>query len=402
MTMAASAPAPAHSTLSILTLQRSRAILRSPAGRALAISVGFVYGFASLLVGQMLWFGPTGQTDVTTTFLTAPDSSAWWNYPAVLVLAPGGGLALPFFPVVTMVIVSIGVGIGMAVGVVLAARLLRMRRQTSATPTFASSAAGLTPAMLALVTLGACCSTTAAATAGLGAVAQSSGQSLTTVFLNTWYLGVFQMAVLGVALVAQEQLVVVYGSVAEDATAAVALPAVDRRSVLAALLRVGLLAGGVTWFLAGFLELAAPPAGAVPAVLVAQVLLQHLLAGGLGVLAGLFGPRVVGWFSGPLSVPKLLPRIAVAIAGVSMVLGAPPPISEWGLYGFVNEVLGRDGVSASLGGVPPPFTGLALALRWAFQLLLVGTFALAVAFAPRSALAAEAPQPLGAPAPGTP
>lgn len=399
--MAAPRPAPTHSALSILTLQRSRAILRSPAGRALAISVGFVYGFVSLLVGQMLWFGPTGQTHVTATVITAADSSAWWNYPAVLILAPGGGLALPFFPVVTMVLVSIGVGIGMSVGVVLAARLLRVRR-SSATPSLASSAAGLTPAMLALVTLGACCSTTAAATAGLGAVAQASGQSLTTVFLNTWYLGVFQMAVLGVALVAQEQLVVVYGTVAGDAQAAASTPTVDRRSVVAALLRIGLLAGGVTWLLAGLLELAAPPAGSVAAVLAAQVLLQHLLAGGLAVLAGLFGPRVVGWFGGPLTLPRLLPRFAVGIAGITMVLGAPPPLSGWGLYGFVNELLGREGVSASLGGVTPPFTGLALGLRWAFQLLLVGTFALAVAFAPRSALAAETPQPLGTPAAGTP
>ncbi len=300
-----------------------------------------------------------------------------------------------------MVIVSIGVGLGMAVGVVLAYRLLRMRRTSSTAPTLASSAAGLTPAMLALVTLGACCSTTAAATAGLGAVAQASGQSLSTVFLNEWYLGFFQIAVLGVALVAQEQLVVVYGSVAGDAQAAVAAPTIDRRSVGTALLRVGLLAGGVTWLLAGILELAVPPVGSVPAVLVIQVLLQHLLAGGLAVLAGLFGPRLVGWFSGPVTVPRLLPRIAVAAAGVTMVLGAPPPLSGWGLYGFVNELLGREGVAASLGGVPPPFTGLALGLRWAFQLLLVGAFALAIAFAPRNAVAADEPRRLAVPANGS-
>ncbi len=399
--MAAAGTPPTHSLGSILTLQRSRAILRSPAGRALAISVGFVYGFVSLLVGQMLVFGPTGQTDVTVQVITASSSTAWWNYPAVLVVAPGGLIALPFLPAVTMVIVSIGVGLGMAVGVVLAVRLLRMRRNSSTAPTLASSAAGLTPAMLALVTLGACCSTTAAATAGLGAVAQASGQSLSTVFLNTWYLGLFQVAVLGVALVAQEQLVVVYGSVAGDAQAALGHPRVDRRSLGVALLRVGLLAGGVTWLLAGLLEAAVPPPGSVPAVLALQVLLQHLLAGGLGVLAGLFGPRVVGWFTGPLTLPRLVPRIAVAAAGLTMVLGAPPPLSGWGLYGFLNELLGREGVSASLGGVPPPFTGLALALRWAFQLLLVGSFALALAFAPRTAVAVDDARPMGAPADGS-
>jgi hypothetical protein len=390
---------PAHSLASILTLQRSRALLRNPAGRALAISVGFVYGFISLLVGQMLVFGPTQQSHVTAQVLTAPSSSAWWDYPALFVLAPGGVVELPFLPAVTMVIVSAGVGLGMAVGVLLAVRLFRMQRNSTTGPTLASSAAGLTPAMLALVTLGACCSTTAAATAGIGAVAQSSGQSLSTVFLNTWYLGFFQMAILAVALVAQEQLVVVYGGLAGDARTTVALPPPDRRTVLQVLLRVGLLAGGITWLLAGILELFAPPAGSVAVVLAAQVLLQHLLVGGLAVLAGLFGPRLAARLTGAAGL-RVVGRAAVAVGGLTMVLGAPPPLSGWGLYGFVNEFLGWAGVSASMGGVAPPFTGLPLVLRWAFQLVLVGGFAVALAVQPAAALL-PVPRPLASPA-GTP
>jgi hypothetical protein len=370
--------APPPTLTSALSLPRSRAMLRSPAGRSLAVSVGVLYAFVSLIEGQMLVFGHTGQTSITVQPIAASSSGAWWNYPALLVLAPGGVVELPFFPTVTMVIVSAGVGLGMAVGVLLAVRLLRMQKRSSTAPTLASSAAGLTPAMLALVTLGACCSTTAAATAGITAVAQSSGQSLTTVFNNTWYLGVFQMAILGVALVAQEQLVVVYGSLAKDSTAPGAPAAPSRRTVLLALLRVGLLAGGITWLLAGLLEVAAPPPGSVPAVLALQILLQHILVGGLAVSVGLFGPPALGWITGR-SLPRLGARILLGLAGATMLVGAPPPLAGWGLSGFVNELLGQVGVAVSMGGVPPPFGGLALGLRWVFQFLLLGLFATSVA-----------------------
>ncbi len=60
--------------------------------------------------------------------------------------------------------------------------------------------------MIALVTLGACCSTTAAATAGLGVIAQASGTSIDELLANNWYIGVFQILVLWIALIAQEQL----------------------------------------------------------------------------------------------------------------------------------------------------------------------------------------------------
>ncbi len=133
-------------------------------------------------------------------------------------------------------------------------------------------------------------------------------------------------------------------------------------------------------------------------MVVLQVLLQHFLAGGSAILAGFFGPRVVGWFSG-VTRAKLAARIVVAIAGLTMVLGTPPPLAGWGLYGFVNELLGREGVPVALGGIAPPFTGLALGLRWAFQLLLVGTFSVAIGLAPRAVPSSDA-RPMATPTAG--
>ena len=102
------------------------------------------------------------------------------------------------------------------------------------------------------------------------------------------------------------------------------------------------------------------------------------LVGGLAVLTGLFGPSVIGWITGR-SLPRVGARILLAIAGVTMVVGTPPPLAGWGLSGFVNELLGQAGVAASMGGVSPPFGGLALGLRWVFQFLLLGLFATTVA-----------------------
>ena len=101
-----------------------------------------------------------------------------WNYPGLLIEAPWGFVVLPFFATLSMILVSVGVGLGMAVALLLGAQLLREHRATAGRPTTTGAIAGLTPAMIALVTLGACCSTTAAATAGVGLVAQSSGSSI--------------------------------------------------------------------------------------------------------------------------------------------------------------------------------------------------------------------------------
>lgn len=374
--MADSPVAPTHSLSSILTLVRSRTLLRSGPARFLAVSVAVVYAFLSLLAGQMLAFFPTQQSGVSVSVVTESGQPDWWNFPGLLVLAPGGVLELPFLPTLTMVLVSAGVGLGMTVGIVLAYRLLRLQRAAGGAGSFASSAAGLTPAMLALVTLGACCSTTAAATAGIGAVAEASGQSLSTVFLNSWYLGFFQLAVLAVALVAQEQLVIIYGGLTGEVPPPASALTARRAGV--ALLRVGLAAGGVAWILAGMIELAAPPSGAVLPVVVADVLLAHFAVGGAALAAGLFLPALLATAGRPTAASAAL-RAAIGAGSIVTLLGTPPPLAGWGATGVVNELLGS---MKLIGGVAPPVAGLALALRWSVEMTLPAAFALALSVRP--------------------
>ncbi len=192
----------------VLSARATRSAFRRPWVIALFFLIAGTYAFASMLLGGMLVFARTGASSLTVWFITA--GNPWWNYPALLVVFPGGSLALPFFPTVSMIVVSIGVGIGMSVAAVIAARLIALRR-AAGRPLAAGSIAGLTPALLALVTMGACCTTTAASAAGLGVVAQTTGTSVDTLLANNWYLGVFQMLVVFVALLAQEAILVAYG-----------------------------------------------------------------------------------------------------------------------------------------------------------------------------------------------
>jgi len=166
----------------------------------------------------MLQVGPTGASGTTVTVLTNSPSPAWWNYPALVVITPGGILALPFLATLSMVLMSVGVGVGMGAGLVLATRLVRSWRTARASGGLASSLAGLTPAMVALLTLGACCSTSAAAVGAIGALAEAGGTSYNEILLNSWALNLAQLAVLGVALLAQEQLIRVYGNLVEPSS----------------------------------------------------------------------------------------------------------------------------------------------------------------------------------------
>jgi hypothetical protein len=385
--------APGPRALASLLLPRSRAILRTPMGRALTVSVAFVYGFISLLVGNMLSFGPTFATGTVVQILEPGSSPQWWNFPALVVIAPGGTLILPFFATVTMVVVSIGVGIGMSVGIVLAVRLLRQRTKQLGGPTAVGSLAGLTPAMLALVTLGACCSTTAAATAGIGAVAQASGSSTTALLANSaWYLGVFQMVVLFVALLAQEQLLTVYGILFGLETTSISpapVPRVDRRSVVGAIARIALLGAGVTWALAAVAEWATGPAGSVAAAVWFQALVEHEMLALLAIAAALFAvgtERAFHRLEGHV-VGRAL-RGALLVGGLLLLVGTPPPLSGWGVHGLTNEIAAALGVPASAGAVPAGVGGLALLLRWLFQFGLLGGFAIAVALSPTRAFRA--------------
>ncbi|MCI4325032.1 MAG: hypothetical protein L3K00_04000 [Thermoplasmata archaeon] len=376
--------------LSLLFLERSRSLLRTRVGAMMVAFVALLYAFVSLLVGQMLVLRPTAFTSVQTEVVTGSGANAWWNYPALVVTGPGAVLVLPFLATVTMVVVSIGVGIGMSVGLVLAYRLLRRHGADHARPATLGSVSGLTPAVIALVTLGACCSTTAAATAGIGVVAQSSGTSIASVLANTWYLNVFQVAVLWVALVAQEQLLSVYGRLLGGETSAAPAPAsvpVDARFLLGAVLRVGLVVAGVTWSLAMVAEWtsAAPPAVTVPTVV--QWLLQHLFVGLFAIAAGLFAVGTYRFVRESLPrARRLAVRGALLVGGLSLLTWVPAPLAGWGVFGLGNEILGAAGFPAAWGAVALPSIGpLPLALRWLFQFGLLGAFATVAALWPERA-----------------
>lgn len=371
----------------LLSLRHSRSLVRRPRFFLLAIALAVVYALIAMVVGTMLQvFSPPAHLSSFWVILTSGTPA--WDYPALLAVNPYFILALPFLPTVFMVLTSAGVGLGMTVAVILSVNLLRRRRSASARPAAVGTAAGLTPAMIALITLGACCSTTAAATAGIGITAQATGTSTGTLLANTWYLGVFQLAILYVALLAQEQLLTVYGAVASSSTSidstAAASPALDRRFAAGAVLRVVLLAAGVTWCLAMVAQwLTVSPATASPG-LWASWLLQHQLIGFAAILAGLFPLSTYRAFLRlTASWAGLVLRILLVIAGVSLAIGVPPPLAATGWHGFLNELLGAAGVSAGAGGVAPGLPwGLALALRWAAQYLLLGTFTIALGLRP--------------------
>ena len=78
-------------------------------------------------------------------------------------------------------------------------------------------------------------------------------------------------------------------------------------------------------------------------------------------------------------------RAGLAVAAGSLVLWTPPLLAYGGAPGFLNELFSTLGGPAGLAPVPPVFSpGVALYLRWGFQYLFLGGFALAAALFPRA------------------
>ncbi|MGC2289504.1 MAG: hypothetical protein WA688_06580 [Thermoplasmata archaeon] len=365
--------------------------MRRPRFFALALAIAIVYALIAMVVGGMLQvFSPPAHLSSFWVILTT--GSPWWDYPGLLAVNPYFILTLPFLPTLFMLLTSAGVGLGMSVAVVLSASLIRRRKTSSARPAAVGTAAGLTPAMIALVTLGACCSTTAAATAGIGITAQATGTSTGALLLNNWYLGLFQLVILYIALLAQEQLLTVYGSAVTPGGVAnspmTAPPPLDRRFAAGAVLRVVLLAGGVTWSLAMVAEwLTANPASASAGTWTSWIL-QHQLIGLAAIFAALIPMATYRTFARIMnSVSGVGLRILLVIAGISLAVGVPPPLAATGWHGFLNEVLGAAGASASWGAVSPGMAvGVGLVVRWVVQYLLLGGFAMALGLRPLLAL----------------
>ncbi|MCI4365877.1 MAG: hypothetical protein L3K10_07470 [Thermoplasmata archaeon] len=396
------APVPQFDPAGLLTLREIRSFIRRSSARGGVVFFGLLYVLGSLFIGGMVVFGNIqGGYQVTALWGSANGGS--WNYPGLLIVAPWGVVSLPFFATFAMIVVGVGVGLGMTVAFLLGLQLLRPRTEGRGRTGASGALAGLTPAMISLVTLGACCSTTAAATAGVGLVAQASGTSVSNLLVNNWYLGVFQIVVVWVALVAQEMLLVVYAGLF-GRTPIPGLAAgpplqqpIDRRFVAAGFVRVGLLAGGLAWGLSVLAEwTTVNPATAGPGFWF-QWMVQHELLAGLAIAGALFPRGTLSALSSPARGGGRWFRSIVRRGALSLIW-VPPPFPAWGLDGFLNQVLGALGGPASLGAISPgPISGAALLTRWALEYLLVTGFCLAVVSSPRVVLGWLAGVPTGHP-----
>jgi hypothetical protein len=397
--------------VSILLFRATRQLLRDAHARMMVVFFAILYALGSMVLGGMLIITrmPGGYSAMVLWGNALGQGG--WNYPGLLVVAPWGIVTLPFLATWGMVFVSIGVGVGISVGLLIAVRLVRDRRRAARAPGSVASVAGLTPAMIALVTLGACCSTTAAATAGVGLVAQASGTTVNSLLVNNWYLDVFQAVVVLIALLAQEMLLEVYGglfglrdSVVEPTPA----PTASRSArMVGGVLRAALLVAGITWALAVLAEWTTVAPANAGAGLWFQWIAQHLIPAGLAIVAALCPRVVAGWLE---RVPHRIDvgiRVLLGVAGASLALWTPGQLAFSGAPGFLNELFAVGGLSGAFAPVTPVFApGAALYLRWAFQYLLLGGFALAVAMRPRGVArplrwsAGASPPPFDANVPG--
>jgi len=380
---------PRPSPVALLTLREVRHYVRRSHAVGLAALIGIAYALGSMVLGGMLVLARLSGGYTVTVIPGNALGIQPWNYPGLLIAAPWGFVILPFFATIAMVIVSAGVGLGMATAIVLGVQLVRERKRSVGRPAATGTIAGLTPAMIALVTLGACCSVTAGATAGVGLVAQASGSTTSNLLYNNWYLGVFQICVVYVALIAQELLLRVYGRLLARGDPAysegpAALAPFDRRSLAVGALRAGLLGAGVTWSLAVVASWTTTDPSTASAALWFSWLIQHWLVGGLAIVVGLSPQtfrRSARWIAG--SAGGLVVRAFLLIGAWTLAGWVPPPLAGLGIEGFGNEVLGSLGASPATGAISPAFSlGVALVLRWGFQYLLLGAFAYVVARRP--------------------
>jgi hypothetical protein len=380
--------------LSLLSLRESRLRLRRGWTRLLWTGISVGYALVAMLLGGMLILERVTTGGYFVEIVTGTGSQ-WWDYPGLLALQPWGVLSLPFLSTITMLGVATGVGFGMTVATFLTVQLRRQRRAAAVGGTAGAGViAGLSPALIGIVTLGACCSTTAAALAGLDWAAIAGGTTLDGVLLNNWYAGMFQVVVLYVSLLAQEQLLTMYGSAfGTGATErAIPPPPEPRRTRPAAAaslaLRIGLLIGGVTWLLALPAEWTLAVNPTLSAGTLFQWIGQHGTPSLLAIALALAPPEVAGALRGMVGkrVVGTVLRAGLAALGFSLVGWFPSLIAATGTYGFFNEFVGSLGGSGAYGGIAPPFSGWGLLFRWGAQFLLLGAFLLALAARPDGTL----------------
>lgn len=381
---------------SLLSLRGTRTLLSPPRYRVLVGLIGLSYAFIAMLVGGMFYLPSSPLREGWFFYLYPSGPGPSWAYPTILAGSPYFQLNLPFLSAILMTLTSAGIGLGMSLGVLLGIRLIRRRREGSLGPTAVGTAAGLTPAMIGLVTLGACCSTTAAATAGISLVAQSSGTSPAVALANAWYLGVFQVIVVYIALLAQEQLVTVYGFLVSRSTSgspshgdpAPVRPPLGWKGIGSAALRIALVAGGIAWSLSMLADwFVTPPAKASTTVWFGWVF-QHQVPGILAVLVVLFPQGTLAfWTKLSRGSSALAIRVTLVISGLALVTWIPTPLTGTGAAALGNELLGFWQLPVGWGAVSPPALGIVgLSLRWALQFGFLGALAVAMGISPTVAL----------------
>jgi hypothetical protein len=381
---------------SLLALQGTRSLLSGPIYRILVGVIALAYGFGAMLVGGMLYL-PSRPLPLGWFFYVYPTGPGpSWTYPTILVGSPYFFLDMPIISGILMTLSAAGVGLGMSLAALLGVRLVRRRKAALLRPTAVGTAAGLTPVMIALVTLGACCSTTAAATAGIGLAAQSSGTTPAEALANAWYLGVFQVAVIYVALIAQEQLLSVYGPLLgipvlgrlTPGSEAVTPSPLGWRGAGSALLRIALVAAGITWSLSTFTDWFAMAPERANFWAGFGWAFQHQVPGTIAVLVALFPVGSLAfWAKFSRGRTNLAIRGVLVTSGLALLTWFPAPISQMGVAALGNELLGFWGFPASWGAVAPPPIGLVgLLLRWTLQFGLLGFVALAMGVAPEASL----------------
>ncbi len=381
-------PKPGFDFSGAIYLREVRRFLARTHTAPVAAFFAVLYALGSMIWGGMLTIVPLRGGWTAEILLGNGGGSAWWNYPGLLVVGPWGVLALPFFPTIAMIAVALGVGLGMAVAVALIVRLVRPSPHEVARSKAVGVATGLTPAMISLVTLGSCCTTAAAATGGIGLVAQASGSTTANLIVNNWYLGVAQVAIVWLALFGQELLLTVYGGLlglrsVDPRVVRAEAPPLDRRWAAGALLRGALVVGGLLWSLSMLAEWTNQDPFASGAGWWYQWLVQHQLLAAIAVAAGFFPAGTLRFARALRAGTGRIVGAVIVVGALSLLVWLPAPLPSWGLDSLGSQIAGLLGAPAAWGGIAPgPVTGAGLGFRWAFEYLLPSVFALALVLRP--------------------
>lgn len=177
-------------------LPRTAALLQDRRARLLAAVVAVLYVSLSLLTdGRVFFSGTRGPGAISFSMLGG------------LVVSGGGWtVTLPLWSAALSITVALGVGVGMGSGALVALRVISLERTPSRRGRELGPLSSLPPAMLSVLSLGAFCSVTAAAWAGLGGVVSLGGSSSLLGVSTDLLLSLVQLVVLGASLLAQESL----------------------------------------------------------------------------------------------------------------------------------------------------------------------------------------------------